>query len=225
MMSENDSIVPKEAAMAELRAGQLVLRYNRVIERVLDLHHADLPVANVGTFKHCFTLQYKNNEVLLCGPSEQMAHSWINAITEAWFCEFEGIRGLCMPTDMAALQEKLDALEKKKEEEKKRKREEARQARIEARKEGKATPPEEDAERDEKKEDAEEKDAKDSIVDVQVKVDELGVPQVEVEGKAFTGGQKPAEDQGQEEIKEQTAGIPQAESTTPAPQATGELDS
>ena len=130
-----------------------------------------------------------------------------------------------MPTDMAALQEKLDALEKKKEEEKKRKREEARQARIEARKEGKATPPEEDAERDEKKEDAEEKDAKDSIVDVQVKVDELGVPQVEVEGKAFTGGQKPAEDQGQEEIKEQTAGIPQAESTTPAPQATGELDS
>ena len=53
MMSENDSIVPKEAAMAELRAGQLVLRYNRVIERVLDLHHADLPVANVGTFKHC----------------------------------------------------------------------------------------------------------------------------------------------------------------------------
>ncbi|GFE54417.1 hypothetical protein BaOVIS_018210 [Babesia ovis] len=80
--------------MAKLNGNSLIIYHERKPQLTFYLVDIELPTKPVESAPSCFTFTYRGAEQALCAGTETSCHTWMNALTEAWFCRNEGIRGI-----------------------------------------------------------------------------------------------------------------------------------
>eukprot|EP00371_Babesia_bovis_P000964 XP_001609611.1 hypothetical protein [Babesia bovis T2Bo] len=79
--------------MAKLNGNSLMIYHERKPQFTFYLVDMELPARPVENAPSCFTFIYRGAEQALCAGTETSCHTWMNALTEAWFCRNEGIKG------------------------------------------------------------------------------------------------------------------------------------
>ncbi|GBE61882.1 hypothetical protein, conserved [Babesia ovata] len=108
----------KVPLMAKLNGNALVLYHEKVPQLTFYLVDVELPTRPVESAPSCFSFTYRGAEQALCAGSEMSCHTWMNALTEAWFCKNQGIRGVMANTRHQKKEEpsKKDSKKKKEKE-------------------------------------------------------------------------------------------------------------
>ncbi|CDR94904.1 hypothetical protein, conserved [Babesia bigemina] len=88
----------KVPLMAKLNGNALVLYHEKEPQLTFYLVDVELPTRPVESAPSCFSFTYRGAEQALCAGSEMSCHTWMNALTEAWFCKNQGIRGVMTNT-------------------------------------------------------------------------------------------------------------------------------
>eukprot|EP00375_Theileria_parva_P001462 XP_764134.1 hypothetical protein [Theileria parva strain Muguga] len=83
----------KEPLMAKLTGNSLVLYHNKLPQLTYYMVDVEMPTKPVESASRCLTFTYRGADQVFCSATEQSAHGWMNAITEAWFCKNLGIKG------------------------------------------------------------------------------------------------------------------------------------
>ncbi|UVC50172.1 hypothetical protein MACK_004042 [Theileria orientalis] len=93
--SRNDDIFhkTKEPLMAKLTGNSLVLYNNKIPQLTYYIVDMEMPTKPVESASKCLSFGYRGSEQVFCAATEQSAHTWMNSISEAWFCKNMGIKG------------------------------------------------------------------------------------------------------------------------------------
>uniref|UniRef100_A0A3B0N044 PH domain-containing protein n=1 Tax=Theileria annulata TaxID=5874 RepID=A0A3B0N044_THEAN len=93
--SRGDNVIhkTKEPLMAKLTGNSLVLYHNKMPKLTYYIVDLEMPTKPVESASRCFTFAYRGADQVFCSATEESAHTWMNAITEAWFCKNLGIKG------------------------------------------------------------------------------------------------------------------------------------
>ncbi|AFZ81402.1 hypothetical protein BEWA_008120 [Theileria equi strain WA] len=93
--SRVDNVIHKseEPLMAKLTGNSFMLYHNKQPQLTFYLVDVELPTKPVEDAQGCFSFRYRGAEEVLCSGTQLSAHTWMNAISEAWFCKNMGIKG------------------------------------------------------------------------------------------------------------------------------------
>ncbi|GIX65312.1 chromosome maintenance protein [Babesia caballi] len=93
--ARSDDVDHKDSVplMAKLNGNALVLYQEKVPQLTFYLVDVELPTRPVENAPSCFVFTYRGAEQALCAGTEISCHTWMNALTEAWFCKHQGIKG------------------------------------------------------------------------------------------------------------------------------------
>ncbi|ORM41494.1 uncharacterized protein BXIN_2460 [Babesia sp. Xinjiang] len=94
--ARSDNIDHKDRVplMAKLNGNSLVIYHDRKPQITYYLVDISLPTRPAENAPSCFTFVYRGAPQALCAGSEVSCHSWMNALTEAWFCRNAGLKGV-----------------------------------------------------------------------------------------------------------------------------------
>ncbi|SJK86069.1 conserved Plasmodium protein, unknown function [Babesia microti strain RI] len=90
----------KSGLVGKLTGQELTLYLDKMPFVTYILYDIVLPVKSVEGAPTCFSFKYRgthasgaSSDRVLCASTRSSAHSWMNAISEAWFCANKGIQG------------------------------------------------------------------------------------------------------------------------------------
>lgn len=83
----------KVPLMAKLTGNSLVLYHEKIPQITFYLVDVELPARPIENAPSCFAFAYRGAEQALCAGTEISCHTWMNALSEAWFCKNQGIKG------------------------------------------------------------------------------------------------------------------------------------
>nr|PIM04269.1 hypothetical protein TGCOUG_273705 [Toxoplasma gondii COUG] len=82
-----------DETMGRITGTAFTVHYRKTVKGTFFWEGVDLPIGAVADSPNCFSFKYRGNEQVLCASSRLGRDSWIDAMTEAWFCRNMGIKG------------------------------------------------------------------------------------------------------------------------------------
>lgn len=82
-----------ENVEAKIEEDSFTLYYKNEIKKIYLWELIEIPIKIIGNVKQCFFFTYQNNKEIFCSNNELDAFSWINALSEAYFCKNFQIKG------------------------------------------------------------------------------------------------------------------------------------
>jgi len=80
--------------MGQITGSAFTIHYKKQLKSTFFWQGIELPVKSVEDSPNCLAFKYRGNEQILCAPSKIAKDSWIDALSEAWFCRNMGIKGI-----------------------------------------------------------------------------------------------------------------------------------
>lgn len=89
-----------ENVQARVEEDGFSLYHNNEKKKSYTWNLIEMPIKVIGNVKQCFFFSYKNHNEIFCGKDKLDAFSWINALSEGFFCHNFGLKGTVLNQNM-----------------------------------------------------------------------------------------------------------------------------
>ncbi|PFH38403.1 hypothetical protein BESB_007450 [Besnoitia besnoiti] len=96
--------------MGRITGTAFTVHYKHAVKATFFWEGIDLPIRAIADSPNCFSFKYRGNEQVLCVSSRIGRDSWIDAMTESWFCRNMGIKGTLPSVKTAVAEAKKERL-------------------------------------------------------------------------------------------------------------------